>query len=168
MKVQQLRIVPRALRHPSLEPTKRRPLRSSRSPAGTTVSSRSSYSRRPPISSIPCSSSTSMRRTAPAGDFHQGSDDGRGRGGPRYGRSGHDGRLGEGHRQNRPGGNGAPAVNPVPSPALGGPIGFDREHMPYRSQLYPFPFTLEPLTRSSLARYVVAEMPTRPSSRRRC
>jgi Ferritin-like len=43
--------------------------------------------------------------------------------------------------------------------ALGGPIGLDREHFPYRSELYPFPFTLEPLTKRSLARYVVAEMP---------
>ena len=43
--------------------------------------------------------------------------------------------------------------------ALGGPIGFDREHFPYRSRLYPFPFTLEPLTKNSLARYVLAEMP---------
>jgi hypothetical protein len=43
--------------------------------------------------------------------------------------------------------------------ALGGPIGFDREHFPYRSQLYPFPFTLEPFTKKSLAKYVVAEMP---------
>jgi hypothetical protein len=43
--------------------------------------------------------------------------------------------------------------------ALGGPQSFEREHFSYRSQLYPFPFELEPLTKSSLAKYVYAEMP---------
>jgi len=43
--------------------------------------------------------------------------------------------------------------------ALGGPISFEREHFPYRSQLYPFPLELEPLTKASLAKYVYAEMP---------
>jgi hypothetical protein len=42
----------------------------------------------------------------------------------------------------------------------GGPLHFDREHLPYRSQLYPFPFTLQRLTKKSLAKYVFAEMPT--------
>jgi Ferritin-like len=43
--------------------------------------------------------------------------------------------------------------------ALGGPLSFAREHFPYRTQLYPFPFELEPLTKGVLAKYVYAEMP---------
>jgi hypothetical protein len=43
--------------------------------------------------------------------------------------------------------------------ALGGPLNFDREDFPFRSDLYPYPFELRPLTKSSLARYVAAEMP---------
>jgi hypothetical protein len=43
--------------------------------------------------------------------------------------------------------------------ALGGPLSFEREHFPYRTQLYPFPFELEPLTKTTLAKYVYAEMP---------
>jgi hypothetical protein len=43
--------------------------------------------------------------------------------------------------------------------AIGGPLRFEREGFPYRSQLYPFPFVLEPLTKNSLAKYVAAEMP---------
>jgi hypothetical protein len=43
--------------------------------------------------------------------------------------------------------------------ALGGPLSFEREHFPYRSQLYPFPLEVEPLTKASLAKYVYAEMP---------
>src|SRR5688572_22924271 len=42
---------------------------------------------------------------------------------------------------------------------IGGPINLEREDYPFRSQLYPFPFRLEPLSRASLAKYVVAEMP---------
>src|SRR5205085_3746436 len=42
---------------------------------------------------------------------------------------------------------------------LGGPLIFDREDYPFRSDLYPFHFRLEPLSKSSLAKYVVAEMP---------
>jgi Ferritin-like len=42
---------------------------------------------------------------------------------------------------------------------VGGPLHFDRKHLPYRSQLYPFPFVLRPLTKRSLAKYVFAEMP---------
>jgi hypothetical protein len=41
---------------------------------------------------------------------------------------------------------------------VGGPLHFDREHFPYRSQLYPFPFVLQRLTKKSLAKYVFAEM----------
>jgi hypothetical protein len=42
---------------------------------------------------------------------------------------------------------------------IGGPINLEREDYPFRSELYPFPFRLEPLSRASLAKYVVAEMP---------
>ena len=42
---------------------------------------------------------------------------------------------------------------------VGGPLNFDREDFPFRTDLYPFPFHLEPLSRRSLARYVSAEMP---------
>jgi hypothetical protein len=47
---------------------------------------------------------------------------------------------------------------------VGGPLNFDREDFPYRSELYPFPFRLEPLGRASLARFVVAEMPVEPNA----
>ena len=43
--------------------------------------------------------------------------------------------------------------------SVGGPLNFERERFPYRSQLYPFPFMLEPLTKNSLAKYVATEMP---------
>lgn len=42
---------------------------------------------------------------------------------------------------------------------IGGPLNLEREDYPFRSQLYPFPFRLERLSRGSLAKYVVAEMP---------
>ncbi len=42
---------------------------------------------------------------------------------------------------------------------LGGPLNFEREDFPFRSDLYPFHFILEPLTKTSLAKYVAAEMP---------
>lgn len=42
---------------------------------------------------------------------------------------------------------------------IGGPLTFDREDFPFLSAFYPFPFTLERLTRNSLAKYVAAEMP---------
>jgi hypothetical protein len=42
---------------------------------------------------------------------------------------------------------------------LGGPLNLDREDYPWDSEFYPFPFKLEPLTRESLAKYVVAESP---------
>jgi hypothetical protein len=44
---------------------------------------------------------------------------------------------------------------------VGGPLNFDREDFPFRTELYPFPFRLERLSRRSLARYVAAEMPAR-------
>ncbi|MEO8286283.1 MAG: ferritin-like protein [Chloroflexota bacterium] len=42
---------------------------------------------------------------------------------------------------------------------IGGPLNLEREDYPFRSQLYPFRFRLEPLSKDSLAKYVVAEMP---------
>ncbi len=42
---------------------------------------------------------------------------------------------------------------------MGGPLNLDREDYPWDSELYPYPFELEPLTRKSLAKYVVAESP---------
>jgi Ferritin-like len=41
---------------------------------------------------------------------------------------------------------------------IGGALCLDREDFPLRSQFYPFPFTLEKLTKGSLAKYVFAEM----------
>lgn len=42
---------------------------------------------------------------------------------------------------------------------LGAPLCLSREDFPWDSQFYPFPINLEPLSRGSLAAYVVAEMP---------
>src|SRR4051794_39561736 len=42
---------------------------------------------------------------------------------------------------------------------IGGPIILDREDYPFLSSLYPFHFRLEPLSKRSLAKYVLAEMP---------
>src|SRR5438105_3657530 len=42
---------------------------------------------------------------------------------------------------------------------IGGPLHLEREDYPFRSDFYPFHFTLEPATKSSLAKYVVAESP---------
>ncbi len=42
---------------------------------------------------------------------------------------------------------------------LGGPLNLDREDFPWDSEFYPFPFKLEPLTRESLAKYIVVEAP---------
>jgi hypothetical protein len=42
---------------------------------------------------------------------------------------------------------------------IGGPLTFERQDFPAPSDLYPFEFTLQPLTRRSLAEYVLAEMP---------
>jgi hypothetical protein len=46
---------------------------------------------------------------------------------------------------------------------IGGPLNFEREDFPFRSKLYPFPLSLQPLTRTSLAKYVAAEMPADPA-----
>lgn len=45
---------------------------------------------------------------------------------------------------------------------VGGPLNFDREDLPHRTEFYPFPFRLEALGRGSLARFVTAEMPAAP------
>jgi ferritin-like protein len=42
---------------------------------------------------------------------------------------------------------------------IGGPLSFDRQDYPIPSDLYPFPFELEPLTKKSLGKYVLCEMP---------
>lgn len=42
---------------------------------------------------------------------------------------------------------------------LGGPIALDREDYPWDSDLAPYPFALERLTRSTLAKYILAESP---------
>jgi len=42
---------------------------------------------------------------------------------------------------------------------IGGPLHLDRESFPNPSGFYPFAFALEPLTKNSLAKYVVAESP---------
>lgn len=42
---------------------------------------------------------------------------------------------------------------------IGGPLSFEREDYPVPADLYPFPFELEPLTKKSLGKYVLAEMP---------
>jgi ferritin-like protein len=45
---------------------------------------------------------------------------------------------------------------------IGGVLNFEREDFPFRT-LYPFRFQLEPLTKTSLAKYVAAEMPENPA-----
>jgi hypothetical protein len=42
---------------------------------------------------------------------------------------------------------------------VGGPLNLGRDRAPYASEIYPFTFTLEPVTRESLAKYVTAESP---------
>jgi hypothetical protein len=42
---------------------------------------------------------------------------------------------------------------------LGGPLHLDREDYPWGSEFYPYRFMLEPLSKKSLAKYVVAESP---------
>ena len=42
---------------------------------------------------------------------------------------------------------------------IGSPLHFEREDYPWDVPFYPFPFTLEPLTLDSLAKYVYAESP---------
>lgn len=45
---------------------------------------------------------------------------------------------------------------------IGGPLNFEREDFPFRGEFYPFNFRIEPLSKHSLAKYVVAEMPAKP------
>ena len=48
---------------------------------------------------------------------------------------------------------------------LGGPAHLDREDFPWISGFYPYAFRLEPVTRATVAKYVVAESPeTWPNS----
>jgi Ferritin-like len=42
---------------------------------------------------------------------------------------------------------------------IGGPLNLDRNDYPWDAPFYPFEFALEPLSRASLARYVVTESP---------
>jgi hypothetical protein len=42
---------------------------------------------------------------------------------------------------------------------VGGPLSFAREDFPIDTEVYPFQFRLEPLTKAALAKYVYAEMP---------
>lgn len=42
---------------------------------------------------------------------------------------------------------------------IGGPLSFERQDYPIPADLYPFSFELEPLTKRSLGKYVLAEMP---------
>jgi Ferritin-like len=42
---------------------------------------------------------------------------------------------------------------------IGGPLSLERDDYPWDSELYPFPFCLEPLTRQVLAKFVYAESP---------
>ena len=51
--------------------------------------------------------------------------------------------------------------------SLGSPISLDREDFPIPAELYPFPFELEPLTKGSLGKYVLAEMPNRATLAKR-
>jgi hypothetical protein len=46
---------------------------------------------------------------------------------------------------------------------IGGPLTFERGEFPLHSELYPFPLALRPLTKTSLATYVAAEMPASPA-----
>jgi hypothetical protein len=42
---------------------------------------------------------------------------------------------------------------------IGGSLSFHRDDYPFESDFFPFPFTLEKLSRDSLAKYIYAEMP---------
>lgn len=42
---------------------------------------------------------------------------------------------------------------------IGGSLSFHRDDYPFDSEFFPFPFTLEKLSRDSLAKYIYAEMP---------
>src|SRR5262245_11506345 len=42
---------------------------------------------------------------------------------------------------------------------MGSPVSFEREEFPARTDLYPFPFELQKLTKRTLGMYTLAEMP---------
>src|SRR5882672_8315387 len=42
---------------------------------------------------------------------------------------------------------------------LGAPINLSREMLPWDHEFYPFPFSLEPLSKETLQRFIYAEMP---------
>jgi hypothetical protein len=42
---------------------------------------------------------------------------------------------------------------------IGAPLNFSRQDFPWDTDLYPFPFKLEPFTKESLAKYIYAESP---------
>jgi hypothetical protein len=42
---------------------------------------------------------------------------------------------------------------------IGGPVHLDREDFPWISGFYPYPFSLEPASRATVAKYVIAESP---------
>ncbi len=42
---------------------------------------------------------------------------------------------------------------------MGAPLNFGRQDFPWDTELYPFPFTLEPFSKESLAKYIYAESP---------
>ena len=46
---------------------------------------------------------------------------------------------------------------------IGAPLTFERRDFPLHSPLYPFPLSLCPLTKESLATYIAAEMPAHPA-----
>lgn len=43
---------------------------------------------------------------------------------------------------------------------IGAPLNFSRQDFPWDTELYPFPFKLEPFTKESLAKYIYAESPS--------
>jgi hypothetical protein len=49
---------------------------------------------------------------------------------------------------------------------IGGSLTLDREDYPIPADLYPFPFELTPLTRQSLARYILAESPDQETTKK--
>ena len=46
---------------------------------------------------------------------------------------------------------------------IGGQLNLEREDFPFRTQLYPFPLALRPLSKTTLATYLAAEMPANPA-----
>jgi Ferritin-like len=46
---------------------------------------------------------------------------------------------------------------------IGGPLNLEREDFPFRTKLYPFPLALRPLSKTTLATFLAAEMPANPA-----